>query len=1199
MYHGHVAITGMGIVRAAGAPGYVRYLSECGHSRADEYFSEHGHATVTWRGIGADGKLVERQLTAEEFGRFMAGLDPVTGASRWAQRVDPEHVAAVDFIVNGPKEWSILAVLDPGVQAALLRGQVNAERAVLRYLWENGTVQVKRAGQVVRVPVERIEIASVQHFSSRAGDPHFHRHMEISARVWAAGKWRALDSLGARNLNVAVQAIFHREQLRELRPELARLGYEVDEVGQIGLLRPVVEAMSRRAAQVERNLARIEAAWRAKHPGQEPSARILRKWDVLAWEQQRPFKAEAGVLDDVMGVWAARIGEVMAEHRITEPVPGAVVDRRVGVGVLDRDALAAELVEAQGLKRSAWSRADLEAAAIMAVEGRVRGDRAAVDELAADVVARALGESRLLPSVAQGRPSAAVKWWTSPAVMGRENELRAGLAVLADRDRLSVVEGAAGVGKTTSLAAFVEEAAVAGERVVVVAPTGAAAIAAAGVGVEASTVDSLLGRYGWDKNTAGGWVWAEPGRRPHEPLPAGSRLVVDEAGMVSQDAARALVTLAGACGWRVRVQGDSFQFSAVGVGGVIELAKGTARPERVAVLDDAGDVHRFRLRSGEKDEAYAAHSVAIRTGTDPEATAAQVMGRAIVYASEAERQTLIAREWAELAHAGTGLVIAATNPEVQQLNGLIADRLRAVGVLAGDTIATTPRGEWASETISEGDIVATRVNGVDEDGRRYANRERWRVDALDDAGAYLISLDGRRELRLSVGAAREQLQLAYAVTGYGAQGVTVNEAVLLVAEGMDRPSFYVGSTRGRYTNQAAILAPDGDPGLARAQVEAILAQPGADTGWRAADLAAAADRERMGDLVDMPSRHVPPIDTGRVGEAAEQIARDAEWPDEVRDPHLFDRALAYVDQLQQERAAEVAQREASLEQLRGRLAQAVEANQQAALRVAGAADRVEQAVQATRAAQEAVRSAEERARHANPFTRGSRERDLAAARHALWDARRAETGQRVRHAELIQTAERQLEASGRVADEVEHAENYLGWLRNERHQLSLKMMPLPGVEYQQRYSRADLEALRDAWLAEPQPRETADPARAIIDLVNDDRQLADLATPSQWHTLADATGPDDLVWADSDKRWLWGLRRPLLGWLDQQATRLASDPQWHDRAEQLTHRWTTIEQAAETRHAQLKPRPATQTRIDPHREPPRLSPPGPDLSPGW
>ncbi|WP_377105559.1 MobF family relaxase [Propionicimonas sp. T2.31MG-18] len=1204
MYHWDVAITGMGIVRAAGAAGYVKYLSECGHSRPDEYFSEHGHAVVTWRGIGADGKLVERQLTAEEFGRFMAGLDPETGASRWAQRVEPEHVAAIDFLVNGPKEWSILAVLDPGVQAALLLGQVNAERAVLQYLWENGTVQVKQAGQVVRVPVERIEIASVQHFSSRAGDPHFHRHMEISARVWAAGKWRALDSLGARNLNVAVQAIFHREQLRALRPEFARLGYEVDEVGQIALLRPVVEAMSRRAAQVERNLAVIEAAWRVEHPGQEPTARILRKWGVLAWEKQRPYKGEPGALDAELAVWAARIGELMVEHGITEPVPGSVVDRRVSVAEFDRDALAAQLVETQGLRRSAWSRADLEAAAIMAVEGRVRGDRAAVDELAGDVVARALGESRLLPSVADGRPSTAVKWWTSPAVAERENELRAGLAVLADNGRLSVVEGAAGVGKTTSLAAYLEEASVAGRRVAVVAPTGAAALVAAGAGVEASTVDSLLGRYGWDKNTAGSWVWAESHKRPREPLPPGSRLVIDEAGMVSQDAARALVTLAAVCGWQVRVQGDSFQFSAVGVGGVMEIAKGAAQPDRVALLEDASDVHRFRTADGGRDEAFAAHSIAIRSGTDPEATAARVMDRATVYASEAERQTAIAQVWAERAHAGTGLVIAGTNADVQQLNGLIADRLRTVGIVTGDTVATAPRGEWASETISEGDIVATRVNGVDEAGHRYANRERWRVDALDDVGAYLISLDGRRELRLSVGAAREQLQLAYAVTGYGAQGVTVNEAVLLVAEGMDRPSFYVGSTRGRYTNQAAILATDGDANLARAQVEAILSQPGADTGWRAADLAAAADRQRMGDLVDMPSRHVPSIGGGQVAEAAEaaeQIARDADWPSEVRDPHLFDRALAYLDRLQRQRAVDAGQQEASLEQLRGTLAKAIDANRQAASRVASATRGVGQAEKATKAAQEAVMAAEDRLRHANPFNRGSRERDLTAARDTLWAARHAETGQRIRHAELTQIAQRQQEATRRLSREVELAETQLGWLRGERHQLTLDLMPLPGVEYQQSYSRADLEALRDIWLAEPQPRDTADPVRAIIDLVNDDRHIADLATPSQWHTLADAASPDDLVWGgDYDRPWLRGLRQPLVGWLGDQASRLASDPQWHESADPLTSRWTTIEQASETRRAQLKPsRPPADTRIDPHGEPPRLGRPGPDLTPGW
>ena len=142
--------------------------------------------------------------------------------------------------------------------------------------------------------------------------------------------------------------------------------------------------------------------------------------------------------------------------------------------------MAAEIVEAQGLKRSAWSRADLEAAAILAVEGRVTGDPAAVDEAAADVAARALALSQLLPGVAAGVPSAAVKWFTSVGVVARENELRAGLAVLASADRLSVVEGAAGAGKTTSLAEHVAAASAAGRRVLVVAPTGAAANVAAG-----------------------------------------------------------------------------------------------------------------------------------------------------------------------------------------------------------------------------------------------------------------------------------------------------------------------------------------------------------------------------------------------------------------------------------------------------------------------------------------------------------------------------------------------------------------------------------------------------------------------------------------------------------------------------------------------------------------------------------------------
>lgn len=133
----------------------------------------------------------------------------------------------------------------------------------------------------------------------------------------------------AHRLRTPVTALrLEAEQLTD--PGLgADLTDQVDEVGQIRLLRPVVEAMSRRSAQLERNLARIEAEWRAEHPGVEPSARLARLWDVQAWEKERPYKAEAGVLDDELAVWAARIGEVLAEHRIRPPArPGTPTSSR-------------------------------------------------------------------------------------------------------------------------------------------------------------------------------------------------------------------------------------------------------------------------------------------------------------------------------------------------------------------------------------------------------------------------------------------------------------------------------------------------------------------------------------------------------------------------------------------------------------------------------------------------------------------------------------------------------------------------------------------------------------------------------------------------------------------------------------------------------------------------------------------------------
>src|SRR3954453_2794580 len=73
-------------------------------------------------------------------------------------------------------------------------------------------------------------------------------------------------------------------------------------------------------------------------------------------------------------------------------------------------------------------------------------------------------------------------------------------------------------------------------------------------------------------------------------LRPGDLLVVDEAGMLHQDTARALLTVADECRIRLALLGDRHQLPAVGRGGVLALAAGAADPSARLTLDA---VHRF------------------------------------------------------------------------------------------------------------------------------------------------------------------------------------------------------------------------------------------------------------------------------------------------------------------------------------------------------------------------------------------------------------------------------------------------------------------------------------------------------------------------------------------------------------------------------------------------------------------------------
>jgi exodeoxyribonuclease V alpha subunit len=224
-------------------------------------------------------------------------------------------------------------------------------------------------------------------------------------------------------------------------------------------------------------------------------------------------------------------------------------------GTLDRDAATGEVLARLGATRSAWNRADVrgEVEHLLARSGIVT-DPAVRVELAEDLTARTLAlcvplrehptpehvraltsqhvlvvEAELVARLAARGAQPAV--WAEVTVddrVGLDEGQRAAAAVLAGDAQLAVVEGAAGAGKTTALAAVRQLLAEQGHRVLVVTPTlKAAQAAAAEVGTRAGSAAWLTYQHGWRWDDTGRWTrtLAEPG--PDAVVRRGDLLLVD------------------------------------------------------------------------------------------------------------------------------------------------------------------------------------------------------------------------------------------------------------------------------------------------------------------------------------------------------------------------------------------------------------------------------------------------------------------------------------------------------------------------------------------------------------------------------------------------------------------------------------------------------------------------------------------------
>lgn len=855
--------------------GAARYFDE-GHRGAEAYYSEQESAAVaidTWSGGRRAGTSV--LAGPGDLMSWVEGRHPATGEEKGVVRSggkDRQPLRFVEVVVNNPKSLSIVASQNPVVASAYERVLTRQADEIAAYLSAVAVTRTGRRGAQHEVGGLTVETARVTHLTSREGDPHRHIHLMLNTRVMTPdGVWHGLHSAGIRQHIRAINERGSRVLLTdlELRRALSSEGYSLGKDGELDQARDAVELMSKRSAQVAANREAFEAAWREEHPGREPSQRVKNGWDQQGWAEGRKQKPRGLESEEELSV---RVGEELARAGFDFTLGAReriALDEQLSIGAMDRDAVAEETVAVLSSHKSTWSEAELTAEVESALtRSGVLGDPQAVTEAVEDCRARAASRCLSVLDPDLHAPTVMSRHLSSEAVLEADMALNLGLAGLVGREgrrdskggllalkaglhvqqaeaveavcgscSLEVVVGPAGTGKTKMLAVAKERLDHQGRQMIVVSPTRKGAqVAGAEVGVGASSLSKLVYEHGFRWDDTGRWWRLEPGAldtvtgRPYEgPSPGAvlsgaSVVVVDEAGLLSVDQANALIDVIAHSGAVLRLVGDPRQLGAVGRGGVMETATRWAGPP--VTLEE---VHRF-LRTGpdeagmpltSPDQEYGALSLLMREG-DPERAASGLFerGAVVVHGDKAEAIRAIATEVAGELTRETGLSLTvATNDDALLLNEAVRERRVAAGVVDDNNVVEG----MAGVRVGRGDRIVTRRNDT---GRNVANREAWTVEAVKDDG--ILARDGERRVHLDKAYVAEAVQLGYAVTDYGNQGVTTDRSMTLVTEATTSGGLYVGATRGRYGNDLHVVA--GDLEAARSSLVAALRRDRADRG---------------------------------------------------------------------------------------------------------------------------------------------------------------------------------------------------------------------------------------------------------------------------------------------------------------------------------------------------------------------------------
>ncbi|KAB2943013.1 MAG: relaxase domain-containing protein [Phycisphaerae bacterium] len=624
-----------------------------------DYYSEGQELVGVWKGKGAARLGLSGNVGREDWDALCENRHPASGETL-TPRTKRERRVGYDFNFHVPKSVSILYGLTRDDR--ILDAFRESVEATMEDIEAEMQTRVRAGGRNEDRTTGNMVIGEFVHFTARpvegVPDPHLHAHCFVFNTTWDGdeSRWKAGQFAALKRDAPFFEAVFHARLARRLEElglptQRTKQGWEL-----AGVPQSAIEKFSRRTALIE-EMAREKGVT-------DPQA----KGELGAKTREKKLKDLT--LDELRSEWMSRI--TADELAALEGVKA-----RIGMESLPEDGRAAREAALHAVGHCFERSAVVPERKILA-----EAMKRAVGKAAPELVTRSLAGEHLVVAERNGRRLA-----TTRSVLAEESRMlaiarngrgtcrplgapgytlkrdwlnadqrRAVRHVLDSNDRVILVRGAAGTGKTTMMKEAVEGIEAGGERVFVFAPS---ADASRGVlrevegFADADTVARLLVDERLQAQVAGQVIW------------------IDEAGLLGSRMMGRVFDMADRLGARVILSGDRRQHGSVERGAALRLL------EEEAGLVPA-EIREIQRQRGDYRESVRALS---EGRTEDGFRELDRLGW-IREVGETERYKALAEDYVATVEEGkTALVVSPTHLEGEWITDEIRARLKQAGRL--------------------------------------------------------------------------------------------------------------------------------------------------------------------------------------------------------------------------------------------------------------------------------------------------------------------------------------------------------------------------------------------------------------------------------------------------------------------------------------------------------------------------------------